>query len=292
MGAILKSQKFWEPYLSQFVEGMAVINHHSPDNYLEQSKKAIVYCKDLLHQLQREVEQHGFADQDDEIHFFKNIKPALYSQLIYYHKVYNVEIACPVGLPNDIKSYFEKEIEQINSFFEEHKFFYSYARHSETLLDDKLFLRNNDSAFLPLKIYDIHASPDFSTRYDYIFSRMKANEMLLNFLQKKLNQINRQASQDVGLATKPAAKALIWTDSKVALIELIYALKAKGSLNNGKATIKEISDLLQEIFQVELTNPSRDFQEILRRKTGYSNYLDNLRDSYLKHIDVIESKAR
>jgi len=71
---------------------------------------------------------------------------------------------------------------------------------------------------------------------------------------------------------------------------MAYAYKAKGSFNNGKATLKEIFEYLQWVFNIVLTNPSRDFQEILRRKSGYTIYIDGLKEDYLKYVDEIQSR--
>ncbi len=51
-----------------------------------------------------------------------------------------------------------------------------------------------------------------------------------------------------------------WTDSKVALIELAYALHSSGSLNAGKVGIKQIISFFEQSFEIDLGNFYRVFQ--------------------------------
>ncbi|WP_431217556.1 RteC domain-containing protein [Puia sp. P3] len=83
---------------------------------------------------------------------------------------------------------------------------------------------------------------------------------------------------------------LTWTDSKSALIELAYAIQSAGSLNDRKASLREIIEGLQAAFNIDLGHYPRVFQEILSRKTGYTTYIDRLREKLLLRIKIIEEK--
>lgn len=279
---------FWDDLLLRMTETVAAILKDGT-GIISQAQKAILVCKDYLGSLEEAIIKYAFPDQSEEVFFFKQVKPKFYSQLIFYHKLFNLEIARPVGNPGDQKAYLQKELDRIKEFFDDNKFFYQYFRSGETFLDEKLFLRHQSDTVLSLQIDDIQSNPAFTTNYDYIISRIMANELLLTYLENAILLLNgKTINEKKELSAQE--KSLTWTDAKSALIELIYAFKAKGSFNQGKATLKEISDYLQSVFNIEITNPSRDFQEILRRKAGYTIYLDGLKTSYLKYIDTIESK--
>lgn len=82
--------------------------------------------------------------------------------------------------------------------------------------------------------------------------------------------------------------SLSWTDSKVALVELIYALHEAGVFNNGKSDIKQIVGCFEEQFSVDLGNYARVFSEIRIRKSGQTNFLDHLRErlsQFIKNLD-------
>jgi hypothetical protein len=283
---------FWEPLFERLIEQIAVIQKEAGNNLQQRARKSIVVCSELMNELQTHILNHNFSSQEEEIFFFKEVKPKFYGRLIYFHKLYNIEVGLPVGGSTDVKAHFQKELDKIRIFFEENRFYYSYHRNQETFLDDKLFTRSRQGVFLTSHIYDINANPAFSTKYDYVFSRIFANELLSDYISKKLLDLTSESNPASTKESTLQTKSITWTDSKVALIELAYAFKSKGVFSNGNATLKDITDFLQSAFNIELTNPSRDFQEILRRKTGYTSFLDNLRESYLKFIDTIESKDR
>lgn len=73
---------------------------------------------------------------------------------------------------------------------------------------------------------------------------------------------------------QPTFKLLQWTDDKIALVELIYAIS--NSVNNGKASIKSITECFQFIFQINLGNYYRILLDINNRKTNITRYLDTL----------------
>ena len=67
-----------------------------------------------------------------------------------------------------------------------------------------------------------------------------------------------------------------WTDDKLNLIELIYAISKTKSVNNGKIKLKEIQDCFEFVFQVKLGNISNRLNEIDSRKENDSLYLELL----------------
>jgi hypothetical protein len=67
-------------------------------------------------QLKEVVSQYNFPTPEEEIHFFKETKPQLFSKLIYYHKIYQLELNRPIANYQTLKAYLNKELEQIHSF--------------------------------------------------------------------------------------------------------------------------------------------------------------------------------
>ncbi|MGB8191848.1 MAG: RteC domain-containing protein [Chitinophagaceae bacterium] len=262
----------------------------SSDTRIGKAQRATQLCKNVLTRLEEVMVDYAFTDAQQEIYFFKEIKPKVLSRLIYYHKLFTIEVSLPVGNKKDRQAYLQKELDRIKEFFDDNKFFYQYFRSGETYLDEKLFLRLAVPVALPMQIFDLNTNPAFTTNFDYILSRILANELLLDYLNEALSHLQNESNGDAADKARPA-KALGWTESKSALIELIYAFKARGSFNSGKATLKEITDYLQLVFGVEISNPSRDFQDILSRKKSHTVYLDALKESYLKYIDIIDSKS-
>ena len=65
---------------------------------ITKSLEASRVLADAFKQLKLFVMSHNFKNDDDEISFFKEIKPRLCFRLIYYRKVYNIEMNRPIGI--------------------------------------------------------------------------------------------------------------------------------------------------------------------------------------------------
>ena len=67
-----------------------------------------------------------------------------------------------------------------------------------------------------------------------------------------------------------------WTDEKVRLVELIYAIQKTGSVNHGNITLRGLQESFEYIFQVKLGNISDKLREINERKGTKIRYLEIL----------------
>jgi len=65
------------------------------DHILVFSEKAVMSCKSAVLEMQNVVLRKGFTDEQDEIEFFKNIKPKVYGKLLYYAKIFSIETKRP-----------------------------------------------------------------------------------------------------------------------------------------------------------------------------------------------------
>ena len=70
-----------------------------------------------------------------------------------------------------------------------------------------------------------------------------------------------------------------WTGAKVDLIELTYALYYSGRINNGQATLQEVSQALGKLFDMEPGDIYRTYIEIRARKTNPTKFLDALKQN-------------
>lgn len=64
------------------------------ENLPGQMEHAIGQCKVALDRMRKLVIREGFPDQKSEIYFFKNIKPAVYSKLLYHQAIFDLESKC------------------------------------------------------------------------------------------------------------------------------------------------------------------------------------------------------
>jgi Asp-tRNA(Asn)/Glu-tRNA(Gln) amidotransferase C subunit len=76
-----------------------------------------------------------------------------------------------------------------------------------------------------------------------------------------------------------------WTGSKVALIELLYALHTEGVFNNGTSDLKDIAEYFENVFNIDLGQYHRAFLEIRMRKSDQTKFLNALKEKLVKRME-------
>jgi hypothetical protein len=76
-----------------------------------------------------------------------------------------------------------------------------------------------------------------------------------------------------------------WTDEKLNLIELIYAVCKTKSINHGDITMKEVQECVEYIFQIKLGNISNRIEEMEIRKEHDQLYLEILLNNLKRFLD-------
>ena len=85
----------------------------------DEAYQMTLFLKEMLFTIKMKVLQTGFKDEQQEINFFKNIKPQILGKLIYYNKVFRVETTCPVSTGRIHQSYFENQLKILKSEYKE-----------------------------------------------------------------------------------------------------------------------------------------------------------------------------
>lgn len=123
---------------------------------------------------------YTFHDDAEEIHFFKEIKPRLCSGLIYWRKVYNIEMNRPEGVESQ-RAYLIDEIKGINRYNSKRSDFVRYYRSGLTHLDSIYYLRGHADVALYFDSFYYERDPMFSTNCDFTVARLLANESLTEY---------------------------------------------------------------------------------------------------------------
>ena len=255
----------------------------------EQSNSLIAYenAIELVLQKIEAVKMHflkiGFKDEIEEIMFFKQVKPQLISKLIFFNAIYKIETKRPRGGEKIIKKYLNVELSKIKRYFDANLEFYKYYRTNSNHLDNKYFVRGKHDIKLSLDTYYFEADHNFSTSHDFKVATILANDLIELYLENQLlmleNNENSEKSQ-----RKPNVK-MTWTGSKVALVELMYALHTEGVFNNGAADLKEIAEYFEHVFEIDLGQYRRAFLEIRARKSDNTKFLTTLNEGLLKRME-------
>ncbi len=253
-------------------------------NIIFNAKHMVVYISEILSTLKKNILGQGFKNEQDEIHFFKEIKPKILSKLIFYNKLYRIETFSPTYSNNLLENYYLKKIAQLSSEFKIYAYktdFYRYYKSERTDKDLEYFTLGNIDFHNGLSSIVFEIDCKFSTYYDYKIARILANELLYDYLQAKIFSI--QATY--GYADVQDKDSLVWSESQNALIELIYALHVAGSINYGKGEIRKIAVFFQGLFGISLTDMHHAFHRMKTRSKSKTSYLDKLKESLENYMD-------
>ncbi|MDD3323085.1 MAG: RteC domain-containing protein [Paludibacter sp.] len=252
---------------------------------ISKAQKSILCIKDALSKLKTFILNYTFVSEEEEILFFKEIKPGILSQLIYFVKINNIESKRPMGSFEIQQNYLFCELEKLTLYFNSHLEFYRYYRMNSTFLDDKFFVRGREDLHLHLDNLMVYIDPDFSTSQDYMVAKIIANDRLEVFLKTELDALSiKNSNPNYGQVGISGNNSLQWTDNKTALVELIYALYACGSLNDGRCEIRVLTAIFEQIFNVRLTDIYRTYLEIKVRSIP-TKYIDNLKTALLRKME-------
>ena len=246
---------------------------------------------DVVEFLQRSLEDmrtyivnHPFSNKEEEIYFFKHIKPEVLSRLLYFTEIYNTEMRKPHGSIEVLKKYYNDRLDELTSYFESNLDFYQYYRSKATHLDSHYFVRGHIDFKLCPNCVPYDRDPEFSTCYDHQAAQILANDMLCIYLNKKLHGVDKQVIIAKSRSFLPE-HPFRWTATKIAAVELGYAIYAAGILNNGQADIKEIMTFMEASFQIDLGDYYRTYITMKDRKKDRTSFLNSLIKSLLKKMD-------
>lgn len=256
--------------------------HSESTEPLEYAAQGIKASITVLEKLKTKFIACQFQNKADEIEFFRSCKPQLASKLIYYNEIYTIASNKPIGSKKAIRNYYKTELDKLEVFFNENLDFYRYYRTGNQALDNKYFLRGRHDVKLTLDSFYFQADQRFSTSHDYKVAKILANDSIKVFLESEIQKLE-QPNENIDCNTNKSGQ--VWTGSKVALIELIYALHAEGVFGNGNAELKEVVNTFESAFGVDLGQFNRVFLEIRSRKSEKTKFLNALKDKLICRMD-------
>lgn len=259
----MNSNESYRELFLKMKEDLGDIQIHSSNRFLnikESYRTVVSYCK-------RVIPQVSYESNESEIEFYKKVRPSFEAELYYLAEVFTILSAFP-DHQKELRKFLESQFTQIQNFRRKYHFLYEYYRLQRNDLDSYLFLKkgNKEVDFLALTL---PLEDESSTSAGKVFAYFKAFEELSFFLNKEISGLEKRVSEE--------ESTFKWTAPKVALVELAYALKAAGAINNGNSTIREIANILEKVFQQDLSQFYRTFQEIRIRKNSRTTFLDRLK---------------
>ena len=253
------------------------------DNPIVMCEKSIETTAKYLFEIKTYILEKGFESMEDEILFFKTIKPKFTSKLIYFKKVRNLESRKPLGSKRIIREYLDNELNKLHNYFTENMEFYNYYRQGTDFIDDKIFTRNNSDINYNLEYFYFELDHRFATTHDYKVAAIIGNEIYQKYIENKIVLLSNKSKLDIRLPID--LPTLRWTDTKSGLIELIYALYIQKAFNNGKADIIEISKHFEIVFDINLGDIYSVYSKMKSEKKNKAKYLSILIANFRKRFE-------
>lgn len=243
------------------------------ENIIRLAERALMKIDEAVRSTKIMVSNHVFESVAEEVRFFKTVKPLFISKYIYYSKILSIETSKPAASQKELRKYFESELAKLQRYHAENKEFHTYFYRNATYLDHKYFVRKSYDLKMELSPELYNFDEDFTTSHDTKISQIIANESLELYL---LNSINNIGQMSVSTYAK---FPLVWTASKVSLIELLYALHLTRCFNAGNIEFTEVIKATEKLLDIDLGNSYKTIGEIRSRKNGRTKFLQLLNDN-------------
>jgi hypothetical protein len=128
------------------------------------------------------LDQYDFCSDEEEIRFFRTMKPALLSELAYYQLLYFSVVFCP-EVPRMQKAFWQRETERLACFKEKNSAFYEYYTSGRTDMDHEYFLRSRSAS-----------NKESGTKYASLIAELWAVERYCAYARRKLSAMQKQIS--------------------------------------------------------------------------------------------------
>jgi hypothetical protein len=273
----------------QFEQDLEKIKTEEP-NELYLAKNAIAIIREHCLKLSILISQIDLKTKELEIYFFKELKCFFYSQLYYFQDIRVLHSYMPNGNDKSKQSFIKECQHRLHEHFLHNRSMYSYYRTNDSEYDHQYFshIRRHDSKF-DCEGISVYCEDDYSCTHDILFARVIANDRLQKYLQFELKKNNGNESELILNSSK--RKRLVWTESKAALVELLYALQESKCINEGKIGIKELMQSVEYLFQgLELGDYYRTYID-LKNRTHRTKFIDSLRSNLIIRLENEDEKG-
>lgn len=272
-------------YYEAFVSELEKVQRIQEQGPLEQASAAWKLSRTAMAWLRQYLVEHPLRNEQEEIRFFKRIKPVFQQEYLYWMNVFEAWLHLPIGNEKSIKKYVHQQLEVLAHTQQLHTPFFQYLRLGQSDRDGIYFTRQSKSEEELLDPLVTERDRAWSTGYDLLVARFLATERLVVFWHHMEETAGFFPSNS---HDEKVHYPLRWTASKAALVELIYALQTSGVYNNGQVELKQLVALFSQYFQVDLGNFYHVFNEIRLRKKNRTQLLDLLKEKVVAKMDELD----
>jgi hypothetical protein len=254
----------------------------SAENQLQLAEQSFYEVEKAIAKLKEFITTYAFKSVEEEIMFFKDIKPEFQKELIFFEELLYIESNIPVGSEKVRKRFLQRMLNRIQGYFEKNNYLYNYYRSGGKKYDNQYFVREPiQIPLLPISVSDIDSS--FSTPYSYKLAKLQAMAKLRSHIKSCLKGSPEFEENSVPVKGSQRRRR-VWTGPKAALKELILGMDAKGWVSHGEGGVKQLVTDFEEFFGMDLGNIYRELLGMALRKKGYTPHIDGLKDALVQRI--------
>lgn len=238
---------------------------------------------EISKKLKSYILNYRFSDQREEIKFFKDVKPKFQSKLMYFNELIQVEIQKPlISEKRMLAKYYRRSSAHYAALASRNQIFLHYIRSNYESGDHLLFSRSNEN--FDFIHTDLDLDEKYSTPASTELSKLISYQLVIEHLAEKVTELISVNEKDTGFKHK-----LVWEGPKVGLIEFGYAIHALGAV---KAPLAQIMEGLQFLFNIDLGQFYRVFQDMRIRQDSRTLYLDEAIRAVNKKMDETDLKVK
>lgn len=250
-------------------------------------KEKIKISKQCLLQLRLLIREEGFNSVKEEINFFKIQKPYVQGRLNFYMKLSDFLFEYPSVCTSRKRNYINKKLNKLDSNKCKNLEFEKYYRLDDNKFDKQYFLRGSSQLNIFINNSYHCEDPEFSSSHDHLVSQIITHDLLTKYYAKELDFLENKKYNSIIEEVKPVVFTdVFWESSKTDLTELIYALYSSGVIKTRETEIKELIEIFEELFNINLGNHHKTFSQVKDRQKDIAKFLDKLKYNLVKRIET------
>jgi hypothetical protein len=247
---------------------------------ITKSLEASRILAEAYNQLKTFILSNTFQSEEEEILFFKEIKPRLCFRLIYYRKLYNIEMDRPTGIEKQ-REYLNDLLNSINRYNCKRLDFIRYYHSGSSIFDSLYFLRGQADTEQYMETFSHEFDLNFSTNCDFKVAKILANDMLSDYLTREIEALSENNNLIMGSFGFPAIK-LTWKVTQAEFQEQILSWDSAATF--GEVPLTQLHSYMQNVFNIQVdSNLSRVIDDLKTRNTP-TPFMDKMKNALLRRM--------
>ena len=151
------------------------------------AETAVGLCQVAIDELRKLVIKNGFETEDEEIQFFKHVKPKVMGKYIYYVQLFEIESHRHNASPKHQIKYLNQISKELHKQMDDNIQFCQYYWGNKTNLDRFYFLRKNSNYRISVNNICVLMDYKYSTAKDSMAATITAYEQLIKFIDSEID---------------------------------------------------------------------------------------------------------